>query len=104
MGFYYFFTYVLAGGDPHFMIRIHGMEYPLCFDLHANPGEVLRILADQESGLHTNLKHYIFNYHSIYLIMYYIYLHAFTCHPRPVLITSTDCVYSSVNAIFLIKY
>lgn len=43
-----------AGGDPHIMIRIHGMEYPLCFDLHANPGDVLRILADKQSGIFIN--------------------------------------------------
>lgn len=58
IGFYISLTNVVAGGDPHFMIRIHGMEYPLCFDLNANPGDVLRILADKQSGLPTKSSHY----------------------------------------------
>lgn len=88
MGFYYVLTwrtFVVAGGDPHFMIRIRGMEYPLCFDLHANPGDVLRILADQESGTHTNLKSFHFQL-SIVLSHHILYIPACTYLP------SSPCV------------
>nr|XP_022300432.1 inter-alpha-trypsin inhibitor heavy chain H3-like isoform X2 [Crassostrea virginica] len=43
-----------AGGDPHFMVRVRGLEYPVCFDLHAESGDVLRLLSDRETGLFIN--------------------------------------------------
>ena len=37
------------------MVRVRGLEYPVCFDLHAESGDVLRLLSDRETGLHFNL-------------------------------------------------
>ena len=34
------------------MVRVRGLEYPVCFDLHAESGDVLRLLSDRETGLH----------------------------------------------------
>ncbi|XP_052059436.1 inter-alpha-trypsin inhibitor heavy chain H3-like isoform X8 [Mytilus californianus] len=35
-----------GGGDPHFMLRIYGIEFPLCFDVDARDGDVIRMLKD----------------------------------------------------------
>lgn len=43
-----------GGGDPHFMIRIKKLEHPLCFDMPARSGDVLRLLTDPEAGLTIN--------------------------------------------------
>ncbi|XP_052059441.1 inter-alpha-trypsin inhibitor heavy chain H5-like [Mytilus californianus] len=33
-----------AKGDPHFEIRIEGIENPICFDIKTDPGSIVRIL------------------------------------------------------------
>ncbi|XP_052059433.1 inter-alpha-trypsin inhibitor heavy chain H3-like isoform X5 [Mytilus californianus] len=35
-----------GGGDPHFMLRINGIEFPICFDVDARDGDVIRMLKD----------------------------------------------------------
>lgn len=39
-----------GGGDPHFMLRIDGVVFPVCFDIPAKEGDVLRMLSDRISG------------------------------------------------------
>ncbi|VDI01986.1 Hypothetical predicted protein [Mytilus galloprovincialis] len=43
-----------GGGDPHFMLRIKGIEYPICFDVDAVEGDVIKILKDPLSGMTIN--------------------------------------------------
>ncbi|CAG2250628.1 unnamed protein product [Mytilus edulis] len=35
-----------GGGDPHFMLRINGIKFPICFDVDARDGDVIRMLKD----------------------------------------------------------
>ncbi|CAC5406707.1 unnamed protein product [Mytilus coruscus] len=43
-----------GGGDPHFMLRINGIEFPICFDIDARDGDVIRMLKDQIAGITIN--------------------------------------------------
>ncbi|NXJ14047.1 ITIH6 inhibitor, partial [Odontophorus gujanensis] len=38
-------------GDPHFVARIQGTPYPLCFTLDGRPGDILQLLTDPSLGL-----------------------------------------------------
>jgi hypothetical protein len=46
----YVYIYILVGGDPHFMVKVRGLELPICFNINAQDGDVLRILEDPISG------------------------------------------------------
>jgi hypothetical protein len=46
----YVYIYILVGGDPHFMVKVRGLELPICFNINAHDGDVLRILEDPISG------------------------------------------------------
>ncbi|CAC5406701.1 unnamed protein product [Mytilus coruscus] len=43
-----------GGGDPHFMLKIEGIEYPICFDVDAGDGDVIQILKDPLLGMTIN--------------------------------------------------
>ncbi|XP_060080552.1 inter-alpha-trypsin inhibitor heavy chain H3-like [Ylistrum balloti] len=43
-----------GGGDPHFMIRVQGLAHPVCFDIIAEPGNILRLLKDPQRGFVVN--------------------------------------------------
>ncbi|XP_033745783.1 inter-alpha-trypsin inhibitor heavy chain H3-like isoform X2 [Pecten maximus] len=43
-----------GGGDPHFMIRVQGIAHPVCFDIIAEPGNILRLLRDPHKGFVIN--------------------------------------------------
>ncbi|XP_052059440.1 inter-alpha-trypsin inhibitor heavy chain H3-like [Mytilus californianus] len=43
-----------GGGDPHFMVKIEGIEYPICFDVDAGDGDVIQILKDPLLGMTIN--------------------------------------------------
>ncbi|XP_052059434.1 inter-alpha-trypsin inhibitor heavy chain H3-like isoform X6 [Mytilus californianus] len=43
-----------GGGDPHFMLRINSIEFPICFDIDARNGDVIRMLKDQIAGITIN--------------------------------------------------
>ncbi|VDI34279.1 Hypothetical predicted protein [Mytilus galloprovincialis] len=43
-----------GGGDPHFMLRINGIEFPICFDVDARDGDVIRMLKDPIAGITIN--------------------------------------------------
>ncbi|CAC5406710.1 unnamed protein product [Mytilus coruscus] len=43
-----------GGGDPHFMLRIYGIEFPLCFDVDACDGDVIRMLKDPIADITVN--------------------------------------------------
>lgn len=43
-------TIISGGGDPHFMLRINGVEFPVCFDIIAHEGDVLQMLKDPITG------------------------------------------------------
>ncbi|OWF55795.1 inter-alpha-trypsin inhibitor heavy chain H3-like isoform X2 [Mizuhopecten yessoensis] len=43
-----------GGGDPHFMIRVQGLSHPVCFDMIAEPGNILRLLKDPNKGFIVN--------------------------------------------------
>ncbi|XP_069141634.1 inter-alpha-trypsin inhibitor heavy chain H2-like isoform X1 [Argopecten irradians] len=43
-----------GGGDPHFMIRVQGLSHPVCFDIIAEPGNILRLLRDPHKGFIIN--------------------------------------------------
>jgi hypothetical protein len=34
-----------AGGDPHFMISVPGMQFPFCFDLDNAGGKIVQLLS-----------------------------------------------------------
>jgi len=39
-----------GGGDPHFLVRLPGLNRPLCFEVECEPKTFLRILLDPVSG------------------------------------------------------
>uniref|UniRef100_A0A8V0X035 Inter-alpha-trypsin inhibitor heavy chain family member 6 n=1 Tax=Gallus gallus TaxID=9031 RepID=A0A8V0X035_CHICK len=41
----------LLDGDPHFVARVQGTPYPLCFTLDGRPGDTLQLLTDPSLGL-----------------------------------------------------
>ncbi|CAG2250625.1 unnamed protein product [Mytilus edulis] len=43
-----------GGGDPHFMLRINGIKFPICFDVDARDGDVIRMLKDPIAGITIN--------------------------------------------------
>ncbi|CAC5406714.1 Inter-alpha-trypsin inhibitor heavy chain H4 [Mytilus coruscus] len=43
-----------AGGDPHFMVRMKGLELPVCFNIITKNGEILQLLNDPVSGVTIN--------------------------------------------------
>ncbi|XP_063421441.1 inter-alpha-trypsin inhibitor heavy chain H3-like [Mytilus trossulus] len=43
-----------AGGDPHFMVRMKGLELPVCFNIKVKDGEILQLLKDPVSGVTIN--------------------------------------------------
>ncbi|XP_063438872.1 inter-alpha-trypsin inhibitor heavy chain H2-like [Mytilus trossulus] len=43
-----------GGGDPHFMLRIDSLDFPVCFDIDAVEGDVIRMLKDPISGITIN--------------------------------------------------
>ncbi|CAC5406521.1 unnamed protein product [Mytilus coruscus] len=43
-----------AGGDPHFMVRMKGLELPVCFNIKTKNGEILQLLKDPVSGVTIN--------------------------------------------------
>ncbi|XP_015128612.2 inter-alpha-trypsin inhibitor heavy chain H6 isoform X3 [Gallus gallus] len=47
-----FFTFSASvDGDPHFVARVQGTPYPLCFTLDGRPGDTLQLLTDPSLGL-----------------------------------------------------
>lgn len=42
-------------GDPHFVARVQGTPYPLCFTLDGRPGDTLQLLTDPSLGEDTHL-------------------------------------------------
>ncbi|CAG2189689.1 unnamed protein product [Mytilus edulis] len=43
-----------GGGDPHFMLKINGIEFPICFDVDTRDGDVIRMLKDPIAGITIN--------------------------------------------------
>lgn len=43
-----------GGGDPHFVIRVKGIQHPICFDFDAKPGQNIRLLKDRRRGITIN--------------------------------------------------
>lgn len=43
-----------GGGDPHFMLRIDSLDFPVCFDIDTREGDVIRMLKDPISGITIN--------------------------------------------------
>ncbi|XP_071156829.1 inter-alpha-trypsin inhibitor heavy chain H3-like isoform X1 [Mytilus edulis] len=43
-----------GGGDPHFMLRINGIKFPVCFDVDTRDGDVIRMLKDPIAGITIN--------------------------------------------------
>ncbi|XP_063438871.1 inter-alpha-trypsin inhibitor heavy chain H3-like [Mytilus trossulus] len=43
-----------GGGDPHFMLKINGIEFSICFDVDARDGDVIRMLKDPIAGITIN--------------------------------------------------
>lgn len=42
-------------GDPHFEVTMKGIEYPICFDIKASPGAILRILHISKGIVHVQV-------------------------------------------------
>lgn len=45
-----------GGGDPHFMIELGSLPYPVCYDVSGKTGDVFRLLRDPETGLTVNVQ------------------------------------------------
>ncbi|XP_076447829.1 inter-alpha-trypsin inhibitor heavy chain H4-like [Babylonia areolata] len=45
-----------GGGDPHFMVEMTSLSYPLCYDITGDTGDVFRLLRDPQSGLTVNVE------------------------------------------------
>ena len=70
MGEYHFhMMYVLlaGGGDPHFMVEMGTLPYPLCFDVNGEDGDYFQLLRDPQSGI-------VYVLQLICIISKYVYL------------------------------
>ncbi|KAK7490609.1 hypothetical protein BaRGS_00018212 [Batillaria attramentaria] len=45
-----------GGGDPHFMMEMKSLRYPLCFDVDGPAGQVFQLLRDPDTGLTVNVE------------------------------------------------
>ncbi|KAL8565788.1 hypothetical protein ACOMHN_061742 [Nucella lapillus] len=45
-----------SDGDPDFIVGVRGLAQPLCFRLEGEPGQVVRLLQDPESGVVVNAR------------------------------------------------
>ncbi|XP_076469052.1 inter-alpha-trypsin inhibitor heavy chain H3-like [Babylonia areolata] len=45
-----------GGGDPHFMMELSTLPYPLCFDVDGHTGEAFQVLRDPQIGLAVNVE------------------------------------------------
>ncbi|PVD25354.1 hypothetical protein C0Q70_15854 [Pomacea canaliculata] len=43
-------------GDPDFIVGVQGMQQPLCFRLEGQPGQVIRLLQDPDTGVVVNAQ------------------------------------------------
>jgi hypothetical protein len=41
---------IVLGGDPHYMIRIRGIEHPICFDVVSKGGEIHNLITDTRNS------------------------------------------------------
>ena len=37
---------LFSGGDPHYMLRVRGLDHPICFDLPVTDPKVYNVLND----------------------------------------------------------
>ncbi|KAK7490573.1 hypothetical protein BaRGS_00018176, partial [Batillaria attramentaria] len=45
-----------GGGDPHFVMEMKSLHYPLCFDVNGPAGQVFQLLKDPDTGLTVNVE------------------------------------------------
>ncbi|XP_041349325.1 inter-alpha-trypsin inhibitor heavy chain H3-like [Gigantopelta aegis] len=45
-----------GGGDPHFMVKMEGLTYPICFDVRGHDGEIYQLVRDPITDLTINTK------------------------------------------------
>ena len=43
-------VYPTLGGDPHYMVRIFGLEHPICFDFDSKKEEFYKLIDDPVHG------------------------------------------------------
>lgn len=46
----------LADSDPHFIVKVKGLKYAICFDVMGEQGDVYELIKDKYSGLMVNAK------------------------------------------------
>ena len=40
----------LADSDPHFIVKVKGLKYAICFDVMGEQGDVYELIKDKYSG------------------------------------------------------
>ena len=40
----------LADSDPHFIVKVKGLKYAICFDVMGEQGDVYQLIKDKYSG------------------------------------------------------
>lgn len=48
---YFKYICVIVDNDPHFIVRINGLATSVCFDVMGLPGDVLKLVEDNISGI-----------------------------------------------------
>ena len=45
----------LADSDPHFIVKVKGLKYAICFDVMGEQGDVYQLIKDKYSGKQTGI-------------------------------------------------